>query len=184
MLETYILGLELDANFVLLDGAVLFLKVTDNFPCSEDDRSATLAANFAETLQISNTRFPAREVEAIREKLSRSLRALGFRSGVFHVEARMRNSAVRYERVDVRDGDGESPPAPQPDPFLIEVNVCPPGTGGTRSTLYTYGVDLGALQLLRALSSPLPLPGGHHPGDGGACSTEMRTAWSRCIATG
>ncbi|KAF7172531.1 hypothetical protein CNMCM6106_006695 [Aspergillus hiratsukae] len=60
MLETYISGPELDANFVLLDGAVLFLEVTDNF---------------AETLQISNTRFPAREVEAIRQKLSRSAHA-------------------------------------------------------------------------------------------------------------
>ncbi|EAW21066.1 uncharacterized protein NFIA_062270 [Aspergillus fischeri NRRL 181] len=215
MLETYISGPELDANFVLVDGAVLFLEVTDNFPCSGDDRSATLAANFAETLQISNTRFPAREVEAIREKLSQSLRALGFRSGVFHVEARMRNSAVWYERVDVRDGDGKvggsimdlvaageseltpppSPPAPQPDPFLIEVNVRPPGTGGTWSTLYTYGVDLGALHLLRALndrdrfcalSSPFLFPGGHHPGDGGGaqywnahCMVPVHRDWVR-----
>lgn len=81
--------------------------MTDNFPCSGDDRSATLAANFAETLQISNTRFPLWEFEAIREKLSQSLRALGFRSWVFHVDARMRKTALRYGLVDVRDGDGE-----------------------------------------------------------------------------
>ncbi|KAK9579426.1 hypothetical protein V6Z93_009585 [Aspergillus fumigatus] len=95
MLETYISAPELDANFVLLDRAVLFL------------RSATLAANFAETLQISNTWFPLWEFEAIREKLSQSLWALGFRSWVFHVDARMRKTALRYGLVDVRDGDGE-----------------------------------------------------------------------------
>ncbi|KAK9586255.1 hypothetical protein V6Z92_005211 [Aspergillus fumigatus] len=158
MLETYISGPELDANFVLLDRAVLFL------------RSATLAANFAETLQISNTRFPLWEFEAIREKLSQSLRALGFRSWVFHVDARMRKTALRYGLVDVRDGDGEH------DPFLIEVNVRAPGTGGTWSTLYTYGVDLGTHQVLRAvndrdrfraLSSLFHFSGDHHPGDGG-----------------
>lgn len=81
--------------------------MTDNFPCSGDDRSATLAANFAETLQISNTWFPLWEFEAIREKLSQSLRALGFRSWVVHVDARMRKTALRYGLVDVRDGDGE-----------------------------------------------------------------------------
>lgn len=58
IVETYVPGPELDANFVLLDGAVLFLEVTDNFPCLGDDGSATLVANFAEKLQISNTRLP------------------------------------------------------------------------------------------------------------------------------
>ncbi|RAH47568.1 uncharacterized protein BO95DRAFT_358634, partial [Aspergillus brunneoviolaceus CBS 621.78] len=203
LLETYVAGPELDANFVLLDGVVLFLEVTDNFPCSGDDRSATLEANFAETLQISNTRLPAREIEVIREKLGRSLRALGLRSGVFHVEARMRNSAMRYERVVesvVRDDSSEGKGGvPQPDPFLIEVNVRPPGTGGTWSTLYTYGVDLGALQLLRALndherfralSSPFRVPRGqHHPGDGGGaqywnahCMVPVHRDWVRVPA--
>ncbi|KAL3408149.1 hypothetical protein V8F44DRAFT_658298 [Aspergillus fumigatus] len=165
MLETYISGPELDANFVLLDRAVLFL------------RSATLAANFAETLQISNTRFPLWEFEAIREKLSQSLRALGFRSWVFHVDARMRKTALRSHCGErIRADTSQSPPAPQHDPFLIEVNVRAPGTGGTWSTLYTYGVDLGTHQVLRAvndrdrfraLSSLFHFSGDHHPGDGG-----------------
>ncbi|KAF3400206.1 hypothetical protein F1880_007983 [Penicillium rolfsii] len=215
MLETYVSGPELDANFVLVDGSVLFLELTDNFACSGDDSSATLAANFAETLQISNTRLPAREVEAIREKLGRSLRALGFQWGVFHVEARMQNSAMQYERVNVPDAEGRfagsiidlvaaresqltrpsSTPTPQPDPFIIEVNVRPPGTGGTWSTVCTYGVDLGALQLLRALndrdrfralSSPFLYPGSHHPGDGGGaqywnahCMIPVHRDWMR-----
>ncbi|KAH2453182.1 hypothetical protein KXW63_005205 [Aspergillus fumigatus] len=161
MLETYISAPELDANFVLLDRAVLFL------------RSATLAANFAETLQISNTWFPLWEFEAIREKLSQSLWALGFRSWVFHVDARMRKTALRYGLVDVRDGDGEVGGSIIDLIAARESELTRPR--GTWSTLYTYGVDLGALQLLRAvndrdrfraLSSLFHFSGDHHPGDG------------------
>ncbi|KAH2154101.1 hypothetical protein KXW33_000674 [Aspergillus fumigatus] len=161
MLETYISAPELDANFVLLDRAVLFL------------RSATLAANFADTLQISNTWFPLWEFEAIREKLSQSLWALGFRSWVFHVDARMRKTALRYGLVDVRDGDGEVGGSIIDLIAARESELTRPR--GTWSTLYTYGVDLGALQLLRAvndrdrfraLSSLFHFSGDHHPGDG------------------
>ncbi|KAH1483616.1 hypothetical protein KXX06_004817, partial [Aspergillus fumigatus] len=95
----------------------------------------------------------------------------------------------------IRADTPPSPPAPQHDPFLIEVNVRAPGTGGTWSTLYTYGVDLGALQLLRAvndrdrfcaLSSLFHFSGDHHPGDGGGaqywnaiCMVPVHRDWLR-----
>lgn len=185
LLETYVDGPELDANFVLWNGQILFLEVTDNFPCLGDASGATPAENFAETVLISNSRLPPEEVEIIRSSLQCNLLQLGFHSGIFHVEARMQNSSMRYQ--DVRgdgildlvasntNGGATSPSGRQPDVFLIEVNARPPGAGGTWATLYTYGVDTGALQLLRAiddserfkaLSKPFCFTS-TSPGDGG-----------------
>ncbi|KAJ3482687.1 hypothetical protein NLG97_g7504 [Lecanicillium saksenae] len=69
---------------------------------------------------------------------------MGFRSGVFHVEARVQNSAKEYREVDgVFDMHGREAQAgdvSQPHVFLIEVNVRPPGLDCAYSTLYTCGV--------------------------------------------
>ncbi|KAF5551125.1 carnosine synthase 1 [Fusarium phyllophilum] len=155
LIETYVDGPELDANFVLWNGQVLFLEVTDNLPCPGDKSAATSDESFVETVQISNSGLPANELNIIRNSLHDSLLQLGFRSGVFHVEARMQNSSMQYQ--DLR-GDNILDLAPvsrsreqDPDVFLIEVNARSPGTGGTWATLYTYGVDMGALQLLHAV---------------------------------
>ncbi|KAI8247807.1 hypothetical protein K4K56_011550 [Colletotrichum sp. SAR 10_98] len=163
LIETYVDGPELDANFVLRDGRVLFLEVTDNMPCLGDVSSAPLTDNFMETVQISSSALPHTEKDVIRASLHDNLLRLGFRSGVFHVEARMAHSAMHYrpDRSGVVDlapratslasSSSSSSPASPPDVFLIEVNAREPGTAGTWATLYTYGVDLGSLQLLRAL---------------------------------
>ncbi|KAF4770132.1 hypothetical protein HAV15_011454 [Penicillium sp. str.  len=159
LIETYVDGPEFDANFFLLEGQILFLEVTDNFPCLADANGATLADNFAETVQISNTALPPDQVDAIRSSISRSLAKLGFSFGIFHCEGRMIRSSMHYRDVDGQggldlvadDAASQAGAKPKPDVFLIEVNVRPPGTGGTWATLYTYGVDLGALQFLRAV---------------------------------
>ncbi|KAF2462906.1 uncharacterized protein BDR25DRAFT_308066 [Lindgomyces ingoldianus] len=182
MLETYVEGPEIDANFMLWDGKIQFLEVTDNFPCAADALGATVTDPFRETVQVSNTRLPQVEVDVIRSSLHRSILKLGFRSGVFHLEARMRNSSMKYQ--DTRnDGIIDLDPDPgitanprvKADVFLIEMNVRPPGTGGTWATLFAYGVDQGALHFLRgiddgerfaALSQPYAFPSGS-PGDGG-----------------
>ncbi|XPT00037.1 hypothetical protein M3J09_009199 [Ascochyta lentis] len=180
LLETYVSGPEFDANFVLSDGRVLFLEVTDNFPCLADASGATLADNFAETVQVSNTGLPEKEAETIRSSIHGSLLKLGFKSGVFHCEGRMMHSSMRYGQVndngilDLINSDSAIP-GQTPEVFLLEVNARPPGTGGTWATLYTYGVDLGALQLLRALgdskrSEALSVPFAYpdsNPGSGG-----------------
>jgi biotin carboxylase len=162
LLETYIDGPEIDANFVLWERKILFLEVTDNFPCLADADTATVSHNFAESVQISNTRLPQSEIEIIKSTLHRNLIELGFCSGVFHVEARMRNSAMQYS-ITRSDGvldllpkasssDSKEALPYDPEVFLIEVNARPPGTGGTWASLYTYGVDMGAIQFLRALN--------------------------------
>lgn len=185
LLEPYIDGPELDGNFVLLDGKVLFLEVCDNFPCLGDAREATLASDFSETVLISSSKLPPEEVEIIRSGLQHSLLNLGFRSGVFHVEARMKNSSMQYQDVlgdgihdlVVRDINSSSANGAirKPDVYLIEVNARPPGAGGNWATLHTYGVDMGALQLLRAIDDKerfkvLSKPYAYedpHPGNGG-----------------
>ena len=163
LLETYVDGPEIDANFVLWDRQILFLEVNDNFPCLGDASNATPSDNFAETVAISNTGLPTEEVEIIRSSLHRQLLQLGFRSGVFHVEARMQYSSMRYQDIQedgVLDlvvsnknaGVTESSEHQPPDVFLVEVNARSPGAGCTWATQYTYGVDMGALQLLRAIN--------------------------------
>ncbi|KAF4434570.1 ATP-grasp fold [Fusarium acutatum] len=97
LIETYVDGPELDANFVLWDGQILFLEVTDNLPCPGDKSAATSDESFVETSQISNSGLPANELSIIRNSLHDSLLQLGFRSGVFHVEARMQNSSMQYQ---------------------------------------------------------------------------------------
>jgi biotin carboxylase len=156
LLETYVDGPEVDANFVLWDDQILFLEVNDNFPCKGDASGATTFDNFAETVSISNSGLSPKEIETIRSSLHRNLLQLGFHSGVFHVEARMRNSSFEYQDI-YSDGIVDLAPhksdkcAKGPSVFIIEVNVRTPGAGGTWATRYTYGVDLGALQLLRSI---------------------------------
>ncbi|KAI1841259.1 hypothetical protein JX266_012571 [Neoarthrinium moseri] len=153
LLETYVDGPEVDANFVLWDGELLFCEISDDFPCQADASDATLADNFAETLMFLPSRLPAREIEVLRSSLHRSLLQLGFRTGVYHVEARVQNSSMCYKEIDgVLDlVDSGAPMEGQPDAFLIEVNARPPGLACVFSTLYTYGVDFCGLQFLQAL---------------------------------
>ncbi|EHK99987.1 putative D-alanine--D-alanine ligase B [Glarea lozoyensis 74030] len=48
IVETYIDGPEIDANFVMLDGEVLFSEVVDNFPCTADDEEDQQTDSFLE----------------------------------------------------------------------------------------------------------------------------------------
>lgn len=153
LLETYVDGPEVDANFVLWDGELLFFEISDDFPCQADAADATITDNFVETLMLLPSRLDPEEIEILRLSLHRSLLQLGFRSGVFHVEARVQNSSMSYKETDgILDlADASTTAKSRPDVFLIEVNARPPGLDCAFSTLYTYGVDFCALQFLRAL---------------------------------
>ncbi|KAI1149243.1 hypothetical protein F4825DRAFT_431256 [Nemania diffusa] len=153
LIEEYIDGPEVDANFVLWDGEVLFCEISDDFPCPGDLPDATTDDDFAETYMVLPSSLPTKELEILKSSLHQSLLELGFRSGVFHVEARVKNSSMRYKETDgILDlVDTPSGVTEEPDAFLIEVNARPPGLTGVYSTLYTYGVDYCALQFLRVL---------------------------------
>lgn len=153
LIEPYIDGPEVDANFVLWDGKVLFVELTDDFPCNADAPDASVADDFRETIMLCPTALSESEKEAIKTELGNSLVQMGFRSGVFHVEGRVQHSTSVYE---TRDGVFDLYPADKtrtqkPSVFLIEVNVRPPGLDCAFSTLYTCGIDLCALHLLRAV---------------------------------
>jgi len=152
LIDTFVEGPEVDCNFVLLHGEVLFFEVVDGFPCTaEDDRFD--GGDFLETDQVWPSNHPAAEKELLRRKLHEILVRLGLQNGVFHIEARVINSEVEYNTKDGiidlrphhRQLQGES------DCFLIEINVRPPGHGGFTASKWAYGIDYLGLYSLCAL---------------------------------
>jgi glutathione synthase/RimK-type ligase-like ATP-grasp enzyme len=157
VVEPYVDGPEVDANFVLLNGEVLFCDINDDFPSPADEPGADAKANFQETQNVIPSGLPRVELDVIKENIVRSIKRQGFRSGVFHCEARVRNSSMRYTEKDggivdlvqtkqeAEEGDIEV--------YLHEVNARPPGYLESVAVLLAYGVDYYALRLLLALPS-------------------------------
>lgn len=152
MIEEYIDGPEIDANFVLYDGEDLFCEINDGFPCTADKDGVDESANFMETDMLYPTSLNADERFMIRKSLHSKLLAMGFRTGVFHVEGRVRNSANRYSVEDgMLDLRPKLFPPGNPSIFLLEVNARPPGMGALAATALVYGVDFAAIHMLCAL---------------------------------
>lgn len=153
LIDSYVDGPEIDANFVLQDGRVLFFEVVDGFPCTAEMSNIEKAGNFLETDQVWPSKHPQNEQSVIRSSLLSLLLGMGIRDGIFHVEARIKNSAVHYtERNGVFDLYPRETPRPTgPSAFLLEVNQRPPGQGGSRSTAVAHGVDYPGLYMLCAL---------------------------------
>ncbi|KAF5585430.1 carnosine synthase 1 [Fusarium subglutinans] len=147
LLETYISGPEIDANIALWDGELMFAEITDDFPCAADASGATITDSFGETVMVSPTLLSQKEQQLIKSSLHQTLLKLGFRNGVFHVEARVQNSSMRYQEidgiVDLADTDNTSPS--EPEVYLIEVNARPPGLDCAFSTLHAYGYQKGSV---------------------------------------
>ena len=101
------------------------------------------------------SRLPDSELQLIQSSLHASVLRLGFRSGIFHVEARVHNSSMHY----AVDAGGilklvlglKSVTAIEPRVFLIEINARPPADFGLMTIATTYGVDYFALHARRAL---------------------------------
>ncbi|KAJ6112191.1 hypothetical protein N7523_008252 [Penicillium sp. IBT 18751x] len=157
LIEEYCDGPEVDCNFVLWEGQILFFEVIDNFPCAGDTvaESMQTRGNFKETQLVFPSALPPSELETLKSSLHDTIMRLGFRSGVFHVEARVRDSSFRYraaeddETLDLRPSP--KPAAHRATVFLIEINARPPGYVDTCASYYANGVDLFALQILIAL---------------------------------
>jgi biotin carboxylase len=167
VIEPYIDGPEVDANFVLLDGEVVFFEVIDDFP-SLGDVDGSQKDNFIETVVLLPSVLPPNEVVAIRDSLHQSILRQGFVTGTFHCEARLQYSSKEF-RAD--DGGVEdlyprctTTAAPQNvKVYLLEINARPAGYLETVGVHLAYGVDYFAQQLLfsiadegrfRALSIP------------------------------
>jgi hypothetical protein len=153
LVETYIDGPEVDANFVLCDAQVVFYEISDDLPCPADDIRAGVEADFFETANVLPSALPLEEQAMVRDQLHQILLQVGFRTGVFHLEARVIDSSTKYEHedgiLDLRSKPGGQRNCPRC--FLIEINPRPPGFQSVYATKIAYGVDYFALHLLRCI---------------------------------
>ncbi|KAF2257525.1 glutathione synthetase ATP-binding domain-like protein [Lojkania enalia] len=157
VVEPYIDGPEVDANFAILDGEILFSEINDDFPSPADDRDSSFRANFQETQNVMPSGLPQNELDAIRDQLKASILRQGFRSGVFHCEARVRNSRFHYTAkegaiTDLAAKEGAEDPG-DPQVYLHEINARPPGYLESVAVMLAYGVDYYALRMLLALGA-------------------------------
>jgi biotin carboxylase len=155
VVEPYIDGPEVDANFALLDGEILFFDINDDFPSPADDQGAGFQANFQETQNVVPSGLPQVELDAIRDQIRDSILRQGFKSGVFHCEARVRSSSVKFATkqdsiVDLVAKEGENEKS-KLEVYLHENNARPPGYLESVAVLLSYGIDYYALRMLLAL---------------------------------
>ncbi|THC89783.1 hypothetical protein EYZ11_010761 [Aspergillus tanneri] len=84
------------SHYLSKDGEILFCEVSDDFPSDADSPGATIADTFQETAFAHPSRLTSSEQDLLRQALLGRILHMGFRSGVFHVEARVRYSVMKY----------------------------------------------------------------------------------------
>lgn len=154
LIESFISGFEIDANLVMQNGKLLFREIADDFPSPADKENSAMAEDFQDTMFGVPSKLPPQKRDAIQASLYESVLRLSLSLGVFHVEARVRNSSIHYsERPDsvVDLVQLQSAPSQKPSCFLLGVNVRPPAYFGLMTAAYTYGVDYFVPFALRAL---------------------------------
>ncbi|KAI0002844.1 hypothetical protein F4779DRAFT_634886 [Xylariaceae sp. FL0662B] len=169
VVETYVNGPEVDANMVLVDGEVVFFEVNDDFPSpgdlgnGEDESPASApVANFVETSNMLPSALPTSELEALQQRLHELALSAGFRDGVLHMEARLRNSSCHYTNdaemsnsdglIDLKLNPSTASTTKPEDVFLLEINPRQPGWQEIEATAHTYGVSYYSLSVLHALA--------------------------------
>ncbi|KAB8290416.1 hypothetical protein EYC80_010848 [Monilinia laxa] len=168
LIEPYVSGPEVDANFVLLDGKLIWSEINDDFPSSaemqpqndipdEDPASKSSSKSFAESSTIIPSILPENEIAILKASLAETLVKLGFRNGVYHLEARVKDSKSNYAMtttgIELVESLQSSNETGEPSVFLIEINARVPGHQETFAVEYTYGIDYFAVSMLMALSS-------------------------------
>ncbi|TVY40498.1 Fumipyrrole biosynthesis protein C [Lachnellula occidentalis] len=141
VMEPFCNGPEVDINFVVYDGQVVFWEIGDENPKSAEDVSDN---DFHEVDCCSPSALPATEQAILHDTIVASLTNLGFRHGLYHCEARVGDSTVEWRRLP--SGAQElvprsQPSARSPSSFLIEVNPRPPGINSSDIIETTWGVD-------------------------------------------
>jgi carnosine synthase len=133
MLEEYLDGPEVDCDLVFSQGQCVYGAVTDNWP--------TVEPYFNETGSNCPSVLSRADQKSLLELSVASVRALGLKEGVFHVEAKATSRGAR----------------------LIEVN-CRMGGGPVRDTnLLVWGVDLVEEHLMTAAGIPSRPPTARRP---------------------
>ncbi|GAM87584.1 hypothetical protein ANO11243_056110 [Dothideomycetidae sp. 11243] len=168
VLEPYFDGPELDVNFVMLNGKVLFSDIGDEPPREGDESNSKGQSSFSDVTTTSPSALPKDEQELVTRTLHDMLLKIGMKTGVFHTEARLVGSRCHYGLVDgvidlIHANPGTASPPIAPVCRLIEINARPPGFSSSASSLSAYGVNyfqvhalaaLGDHDRLKALSMP------------------------------
>ncbi|KAL8673107.1 MAG: hypothetical protein Q9168_002462 [Polycauliona sp. 1 TL-2023] len=152
LVEAYVDGPELDVNFALLDGEIVFFEIADDLPSPGD--LGVMDGDFCETANILPSALPADEYAIVRQELHSLMLRIGLKTGVFHLEARVQNSSMVFNEkdglVDLRPRSRVTIDAP-PRCVLIEINPRPPGFDALLATVGAYGVNMYDLHVLSAL---------------------------------
>jgi hypothetical protein len=150
VIEKYCEGPEVDANFVICDGKLLFFEVSDDFPKGGDVNGQSKVESFVELANVLPSKLPEQEIAELRDSLHQSLLRVGFRNGFYHVEARMENSSMKYStKYNVLDlNESPVPARGAPSTWLIEINPRPPGIQESAAVTHTYGIDYWGIALL------------------------------------
>ncbi|KAI9825599.1 MAG: hypothetical protein M1819_000495 [Sarea resinae] len=155
VLESFISGPEVDVNFVLADGEIIFSEISDDFPSPGDSESATMSETFVDVANVIPSALPAQELDLLQSKAHSILRRLGFANGVFHVEARVRNSAMNYigadGSIDLHTETAHNSSNGTPTVFLVEINARMPGNQETTAIERAYGIDYYPIYMLSAM---------------------------------
>jgi hypothetical protein len=170
VIEKYCQGPEVDANFILCDGELLFFEASDDFPKTGDANGQGTAHSFIELANVLPSKLPDHELAILRDSLHQSLLRMGFYDGFYHLEARVENSSMEYATTNnVLDLTERSIPAQgAPSAWLIEVNPRPPGIQASDAVKHTYGLDYFGLALLFAVNDKLRVRQLSHPWAQGA----------------
>lgn len=168
VMEHYCEGPEVDINFVLYNGEVVFwgklshsiyqeinantlnIEMGDENPKSAD----TGEESFGELDYCLPSELPKTEQTAVYDAVLQTLTKLGFRNGMFHCEARVDNSSMEWrntaagvpEMVPRATHNGKTPAS-----WLIEINTRPAGLNTCDIVETTWGVDYFTLLLLTKL---------------------------------
>lgn len=98
MMEEYLDGPEVDVDVVMSEGEAVYGAVTDNWP--------TVEPYFLETGSNAPSILPLYQQKELMELSVKTVKALGFVNGVFHVEGKYTSRGPRLIEVNCRMGGG------------------------------------------------------------------------------
>lgn len=99
LMEQFLDGPEVDVDVVMSEGEYRYAGVADNGP--------TLEPYFNETWAVCPSLLPRDQQVALKELSVASVKALGFTSGVFHVECKYTSTGPQLIEVNCRMGGGQ-----------------------------------------------------------------------------